>query len=123
MENKLLVAKLKKPILLFFTFYALLQYLGGWMRKQFITLSTFFFWGVLLLTAQGCKWQDDFRARDQTQYLPQPVRPTLNPDSIDYEGDDTNKTEDDEKATALPDIDGLSTIPEVPEHPAGATRN
>lgn len=74
---------------------------------------------ILVSLITGCKWRDDFRERQQPQYLEQSDRPTLNRDSLDYKGDDTHKAQEDEKATALPSIDGLSPIPEVPEYPSG----
>jgi hypothetical protein len=82
---------------------------------------------LLALTGiQGCKWQDDFRTREQPAYLQQPQyvrpvpKPTLNVDSRDYQGDDTNKTANELKRTKLPAIDGRSPIPALPDHPAGA---
>lgn len=89
-------------------------------REKVIMLAT-----LAVLGIQGCKWNDDFRSREQPgylqqpQYLEPPPRPTLNPESEDYRGDDTHQTEDDERNTPMPAIDGLSPIPEVPEHPAG----
>lgn len=91
------------------------------MRKWYIILLTTF----LVVGSQGCKWQDDFRAREQPSYLQQtqslqpPPKPTLNKDSEDYQGDDTNLTEQQERATKLPAIDSRNVIPEVPEYPAG----
>lgn len=92
------------------------------MQKSKIIMLTIFF---VILGASGCRWQDDFRAREQPYYLQQPQyieptpRPTLNKDSDDYLGNDLNKKEHDEKATQMPSIDGLSKIPELPEYPAG----
>jgi hypothetical protein len=40
----------------------------------------------------------------------------LNKESEDYQGDDTHKTEDDERNTHMPAIDNLSPIPEVQEN-------
>lgn len=85
------------------------------MQKQkVIMLST-----LILISASGCKWQDDFRDRQQPQILEQPRRPTLNVDSVDYEGNDLNEQTEEENNTCLPSIDGLNEIPEVPEYPAG----
>lgn len=78
-------------------------------------LSTF-----VLLGNQGCRWNDDFRDRAQPQLLEQQPRPTLNPDSNDYVEDDTNPEAMVDKTTPLPDVDGLSEIPELPDHPIGA---
>lgn len=74
---------------------------------------------LILGPVQGCKWHDDFRDRQQPQILENNPRPTLNPDSKDYLGDDTHIMEDIDKNTPMPDIDALSPIPEVPEYPAG----
>lgn len=85
------------------------------MQKQkIIMLSTLF-----AASLAGCKWQDDFRDRQQPQILEQPRRPTLNVDSVDYEGDELHEQAVDEFTTPLPAIDGLNEIPEVPEYPAG----
>lgn len=85
------------------------------MQKQkIIMLSTLF-----LASLAGCKWQDDFRDRQQPQILEQPRRPTLNVDSVDYEGDPLTEETEEENNTCLPAIDGLNEIPEVPEYPAG----
>jgi hypothetical protein len=72
-----------------------------------------------LVCLSGCLWRDDFRDRAQPQLLVQDPRPTLNPDSIDYRGDPLHQDPEIERCTELPDIDGLSEIPEVPEYPAG----
>lgn len=84
------------------------------MQKQkIIMLST-----LVLVTLAGCKWQDDFRDRQQPQILEQPRRPTLNVDSVDYVGDPLNEDEDEEMDnTRLPSIDGLNAIPEIQESP------
>lgn len=89
------------------------------MAKQYTIILT----TLIVCLLSGCKWVDDFRARVQPQYLEQPERPTLNRESEDYKGDDTHQTEDEERDTPLPSIDGLSTIPELPEYPAGAGLN
>ncbi len=89
-------------------------------RHLLILLATF-----SVLSAQGCKWNDDFRSREQPTYLQQPQyvklppRPTLNKESKDYVGDDTNKTEEDERNTHMPAIDDKYEIPPVPRYPAG----
>lgn len=75
---------------------------------------------ILLICLGGCKWRDDFRDRSQPQLLEPAPRPTLNPDSTDYNGNPIEEEERVEKETSLPAIDNLSTIPEVPDHPAGA---
>lgn len=85
------------------------------MQKQKITILT----TLILAVVAGCKWQDDFRDRQQPQILEQPRRPTLNVDSVDYEGNDLNEQTEEENNTPLPSIDGLNEIPEVPEYPAG----
>ncbi|MBS0287655.1 MAG: hypothetical protein JSR17_10185 [Proteobacteria bacterium] len=78
-----------------------------------------------LIVIQGCKWNDDFRAREQPgylqqpQYLEPPPRPTLNVESEDYQGDDTDQTVKEERDTKMPAIDDLSPIPEIQEYPAG----
>jgi len=78
-----------------------------------IMLST-----LLLPTIAGCKWQDDFRDRQQPQILEQPRRPTLNVDSVDYVGDPLNEDEEEDiENTCLPNIDGLHAIPEIQESP------
>ena len=74
---------------------------------------------LLVVALPGCKWRDDFRDRRQPQYFEQEPKPTLNPDSVDYEGNDIDTVEQEEKAMKLPAIDGRSKIPEVPEYPAG----
>lgn len=82
-----------------------------------------FTWMIISLTVlglSGCKWQDDFRERAQPQLMEPPPRPTLNSDSIDYEGNPIQEEEYIEKEMPLPAIDNLSKIPEVPEYPAGA---
>lgn len=84
------------------------------MQKKCLILLGFF-----VLVGQGCKWVDDFRERQQPQYLERVTRPTLNPYSVDYKGDDTHCEEDEAMSTSLPEIDELSPIPDVPEHPAG----
>lgn len=72
---------------------------------------------------QGCKWQDDFRAREQPTYLQQtqyvkPIpKPTLNVDSKYYQGDDTGRTEKEIKNTHMPSIDERSPIPPIQEDP------
>jgi hypothetical protein len=87
---------------------------------KIIMLATF-----CVISLQGCRWNDDFRSREQPSYLQQPQyveplpQPTLNRESEDYEGDDTHKTEDDERNTKMPQIDGRSPIPPVPRYPAG----
>lgn len=87
-------------------------------KGKIIILTT-----LALLGIQGCKWNDDFRAREQPTYLQQPQylepppRPTLNRESEDYRGDDTNKTEEDEKNTHMPEID--TPIPPIQEYPPG----
>jgi len=86
-------------------------------KEKIIMLTAFAMLGI-----QGCKWNDDFRSREQPgylqqpQYLEPPPRPTLNKESEDYQGDDTHKTEDDERNTHMPAIDNLSPIPEVQEN-------
>lgn len=71
-----------------------------------------------LCCLSGCLWRDDFRERAQPQLLEQGPRPTLNPDSVDYTGDPIHQ-DPDIPCPDLPNIDGLSEIPEVPEYPAG----
>lgn len=72
---------------------------------------------------QGCKWQDDFRAREQPSYLQQPQylkpipKPTLNVDSKDYQGDDTARTANEIKNTRMPAIDNREPIPPIQEDP------
>ncbi|HRE31146.1 MAG TPA: hypothetical protein PLD88_04145 [Candidatus Berkiella sp.] len=85
------------------------------MYKSKIILSSILFCTVIA----GCKWQDDFRARRQPELLEQPRRPTLNIDSVDYEGNQLEEEAIEEGETCLPAIDGRSEIPEVPEYPAG----
>jgi len=79
--------------------------------------------GVLTLincfSLAGCRWADDFRDRQQPQPLEQPLRPTLNPESIDYAGNPLKEEAEEEKDAKLPAIDAVSKIPEVPEYPAG----
>lgn len=71
--------------------------------------------------AGGCVWRDNFLDRLQPQQLEQPVSPTLNHDVLDFEGDPRCEDEPcDNQMMMLPDIDGLSAIPELPDHPAGA---
>ncbi len=84
------------------------------MQKQkIIMLST-----LILVILTGCKWQDDFRDRQQPQILEQPRRPTLNVDSVDYVGDPLNGDEEEDiDNTCLPNIDGLHAIPEIQESP------
>lgn len=72
--------------------------------------------GVTLLA--GCLWSDDFRDRVPTQ-LERPLRPTLNPDSVDYAGDPIFEEMLEDRLIQLPDIDCLSEIPEPPDYPAG----
>ena len=73
---------------------------------------------IFLICLGGCKWRDDFRDRAQPQMLTQPERGTLNIDSTDYT---TNPILEEEEIQETPIrcIDGLSTIPPVPEHPCG----
>jgi hypothetical protein len=87
---------------------------GNTVQKQkIIMLLT-----LVLATLTGCKWQDDFRDRQQPQILEQPRRPTLNVDSVDYVGDPLNDDEEEELGNAcLPSIDGLHAIPEIQESP------
>lgn len=84
------------------------------MHKKHLVVIGFF-----VIAGQGCKWVDDFREREQPQYLERPARATLNPDAIDYKGDDTHMEEDLDHCTPLPYIDEISPIPEVPDHPGG----
>jgi len=72
---------------------------------------------LILVSIAGCKWQDDFRNRQQPQILEQPRRPTLNVDSVDYEGDPLTEQTFDENNSNLPSIDGLNEIPEIQEAP------
>lgn len=77
---------------------------------------------LIILTAvflAGCLWRDDFRDRMQPQPLEQPLRGTLNPESLDYAGDPIWEQDCEEKMIQLPDIDCLTNIPEPPEYPAG----
>jgi hypothetical protein len=67
----------------------------------------------------GCLWRDDFRDRLQPQPLEQPLRPTLNPESLDYVGDPIMEEICEDRMMQLPAIDSLSTIPELPDYPAG----
>lgn len=83
--------------------------------SKLIPLSVIF---TLTLSA-GCLWRDDFRDRLQPQPLEPGPRPTLNPESLDYAGDPILEQIIEEKTMLLPAIDGLSTIPELPEYPAG----
>ncbi len=91
---------------------------------------------VILLTlfvVSGCRWRDDFRERQQPQYLELPPEPTLNVDSPEYVGVHRKTAAEKEAAlkdpeadptTAempLPGIDNLSKIPALPDHPAGVT--
>jgi len=71
------------------------------------------------LLSTGCLWRDDFRDRLGSQPLETPPVATLNPESLDYAGDPILDQIIDEKMTELPDIDALSTIPELPDYPAG----
>jgi len=72
-----------------------------------------------LLSLVSCKWRDDFRDGQQPQMLEKEHRPTFNADSDDYVGDAVAgrgkyKNNDD---VPVPDIDDLSEIPAVPDHP------
>lgn len=79
--------------------------------KRLIMLTISF---LLVMTA--CKWRDDFRDRQQPNYMePQTSRPTLNRDSIDYQEEDS----DSQEKADLPAIDELSQIPELPQYPTG----
>lgn len=100
-QNKLLGAKLKASH-------------GGFtvQKSIIIMLPT-----LVLVSLTGCKWQDDFRNRQQPQILEQPRRPTLNIDSVDYEGDPLTEQTEIEENTPLPCIDGLHEIPEIQEAP------
>jgi len=80
-------------------------------------LSLIILVSVSLLACQGCKWRDDFRQREQPQYFEATIKPTLNQDSLDYIGNDTNWQEQVEESTPMPDIDDLSPIPPVPDEP------
>jgi hypothetical protein len=88
-------------------------------EQSIIVLAT-----LLAITGiQGCKWQDDFRAREQPTYLQQPQylkpvpKPTLNVDSKDYQGDDTGRTAKEIKNTRMPSIDDRKPIPPIWEDP------
>ena len=81
-------------------------------KRIFILFATF-----ALLGNEGCRWNDDFRVPKHLELQP---RATLNPDSIDYVEDDTNVEAVVDNTTPLPDVDALSKIPPLPEHPAGA---
>lgn len=70
---------------------------------------------LISMTAQGCRWHDDFRDRRQPEMVEQPLRPTLNRESVDYVVDDTNQDKDIEDETPLPSIDAVSPIPPVQE--------
>ncbi|MBS0290841.1 MAG: hypothetical protein JSS07_12505 [Proteobacteria bacterium] len=78
---------------------------------------------LAIVAIQGCRWNDDFRSREQPTYLQQPQylepppSPTLNVESEDYQGNDTGQTAQEIRETPLPDIDGLSPIPEIQEAP------
>jgi hypothetical protein len=91
---------------------------------------------VILLTSfvvSGCRWRDDFRERQQPQYLELQPEPTLNVDSPEYVGVHRKTAAEREAALkdqeadstaerrSLPSIDNLSKIPALPEHPAGVT--
>lgn len=82
------------------------------LKQKIIMLST-----LIFVSIAGCKWQDDFRNRQQPQILEQPRRPTLNVDSVDYEGDPLTEQTFDENNSNLPSIDGLNEIPEIQEAP------
>ncbi|MGE3320461.1 MAG: hypothetical protein AB7I18_14320 [Candidatus Berkiella sp.] len=83
------------------------------MQKQIIIMLP----TLIMVSLSGCKWQDDFRNRQQPQILEQPRRPTLNIDSVDYEGDPLTEQTFDENNSCLPSIDGLNEIPEIQEAP------
>ncbi len=88
------------------------------MRKQYYLFITLLISvSAISLAVQGCMWRDDFRDRIQPQYFDQPIRPTLNKESLDYIGDDTNKTTHDEQVTPMPEIDGRAKIPALPQYP------
>lgn len=76
-----------------------------------------------LLPLAACKWNDDFRTRQQPQYVELPAKPTLNEDSDQYVGDKVAKEVSGEPTAtdiSIPELDQRSTIPELPEHPVGA---
>ena len=82
------------------------------MKTKLIIMSI----NLIILSLLGCRWQDDFRARDISyDYLENPPAPTLNPESQDFVVNDTNKTQEDEFDTPLPDID--TKIPPIKEAP------
>ncbi|MBI2790856.1 MAG: hypothetical protein HYX61_02760 [Gammaproteobacteria bacterium] len=93
------------------------------MGKENIIMLT----ALAVIAIQGCRWNDDFRQRAQPTYLRQPSQyleplphsPTLNVESDDYEGNDTNKTRNIERNTQMPAIDDRSPIPEIQEFPPG----
>ena len=77
-----------------------------------------------LLPLSACKWNDDFRTRQQPQYGELPATPTLNEDSKQYVGDKVAREVSGEPTKtdiAIPELDQRSPIPELPEHPVGAT--
>jgi hypothetical protein len=92
------------------------------VEKEKIIMLT----ALAMIVIQGCRWNDDFRQREQPTYLQQPQyleplphSPTLNVESDDYEGDDTNETRWIQRNTPLPAIDERSPIPEIQEFPPG----
>lgn len=86
------------------------------MRLAAIILYSF----VMILSLVSCKWRDDFRERKQPYYLEYEPQPTFNMDSEQYVGDevvDEATGEAPPPKTNLPEIDGRSQLPDIPEHP------
>jgi hypothetical protein len=72
---------------------------------------------MLVVFASGCKWNDDFRQRQQPQYKVATAEPTFNKDSDYYVGDSVARPTEYESNQSnkvyLPDIDELEPIPEI----------
>ena len=83
-----------------------------------IVISAIMISSMFLLGNNGCRWQDDFRSREHPRVSEPEYKPTFNSDSPYYVGDDVASGREVQKEVPLDDIDGLSNIPEVPEHPS-----
>jgi hypothetical protein len=81
-------------------------------RVTYLLLGPVLLGSTLLL---GCTWQDDFRSRIQ----PRPPVPDArsNHTEPDFSGTYEHDASEVAAESTTPDIDQLSILPEVPEHP------
>lgn len=73
---------------------------------------------LLAVFLASCRWNDDFRQRQQPQYAKERPEPTFNRDSDYYVGDRVaieGKAEQETEKVYLPKIDEREPIPEIQE--------